>query len=170
MASLESFNPRFEPGEDGSGAQMGVQVWLDDKNITSDLRNEETAAAASKIASMPLVRQALLALQRDFQRLPGLIADGRDMGTVVFPDALLKVFLTASASVRAQRRAKQLKEQGISTTMSRLVQEIQERDTRDSTRSHAPLVAADDAITIDSSSLSIAQVISAILTELQSRS
>jgi len=166
IAALESFNPRFEPGE----AQSGVQVWLDDKNITNNLRSEETASAASKIASMPQVRQVLLASQRDFQRPPGLIADGRDMGTVVFPSAQLKVFLTATAEERAQRRAKQLKEQGISTTMSRLTQEIQERDTRDSTRSHAPLVAADDAITIDSSSMSIEQVVNTILAELETRS
>lgn len=166
LSALESFEPRFGPGS----PETGVQVWLDEQNITNDLRNEETAAAASKIASMPSVRQVLLALQRDFQRLPGLIADGRDMGTVVFPDAHLKVFLTATTEERAQRRSKQLKEQGITTTMQRLAQEIQERDTRDSTRAYAPLVAADDAISIDSSALSIAQVVSMILTELETRS
>ena len=165
LATFESFMPRFEPGN----PDVGVQVWLNAQNITSKLRNEETASAASKIASLQAVRQALLASQRDFQRAPGLVADGRDMGTVVFPHAKLKIFLTASAQERAQRRSKQLKEQGITTTMQRLTQEIQERDTRDSTRSHAPLVAADDAITIDSSTLSIEQVVSKILNELTNR-
>ncbi len=163
LATFESFNPRFEAGNPDDG----VQVWLNDQNITGKLRNEDTASAASKIASLPAVRQALLASQRDFQRPPGLIADGRDMGTVVFPDAKLKIFLTASAQERAQRRSKQLKEQGITTTMQRLTQEIQERDTRDSTRSHSPLVAADDAITIDCSELSIEQVVKLILSELK---
>jgi len=166
LASFESFRPRFE----SENPDIGVRVWLNEQNITNDLRNEETASAASKIASLPAVRQALLASQRDFQRPPGLIADGRDMGTVVFPDAKLKIFLTASAQERAQRRSKQLKEQGITTTMQRLTQEIQERDTRDSTRSHAPLVAADDAITIDSSALSVEQVVYIILSELEARS
>ena len=165
LATLESFRPRFETGN----PDIGVQVWLNEQNITDDLRNEETASAASKIASIQAVRQALLGSQRDFQRPQGLVADGRDMGTVVFPDAKLKIFLTASAEERAQRRSKQLKEQGITTTMQRLTQEIQERDTRDSTRSHAPLVAADDAITIDSSTLSIEQVVGSILSELKKR-
>ncbi|MEE9332708.1 MAG: (d)CMP kinase [Granulosicoccaceae bacterium] len=165
LATFESFAPRFEPGN----LDIGVQVWLNEQNITNDLRTENTASAASMIASLPAVRQALLASQRDFQRPPGLVADGRDMGTVVFPNAQLKVFLTASAQERAQRRSKQLKEQGITTTMQRLTQEIRERDTRDSTRSHAPLVAADDAITIDSSALSIEQVVSTILGEVSKR-
>ncbi len=163
LATFETFRPRFEPGN----SDIGVQVWLDEKNITNDLRNEETASVASKIASLQAVRQALLGSQRDFQRPPGLIADGRDMGTVVFPDAKLKIFLTASAEERARRRSKQLKEKGITTTMQRLTQEIQERDTRDMTRSHAPMVAADDAITIDSSTLSIEQVVSKILGEFE---
>jgi cytidylate kinase len=162
---LTTFEPRFGPGELGSG----VQAWLGQKNITAQLRNEETASAASKIASMPQVREALLASQRDFQRAPGLVADGRDMGTVVFPDAFLKVFLTASVNERAIRRAKQLKEQGITTTMQRLTQDIQDRDTRDSTRSAAPLVAAADALSIDSSNLGVDEVVWQILSEWDSR-
>ncbi len=166
LAALSTFAPEFKPGD----AKSGVQVWLSGQNITPDLRSEETASAASKIAVMPQVRERLLASQREFQRLPGLVADGRDMGTVVFPEALLKVFLTASVDERAQRRAKQLKEQGIPTTMQRLTKEIQDRDTRDSTRSHAPMVAADDALSIDSSGLSIQAVLDRILNEYKARS
>lgn len=165
LDSLSSFEPRYEPGELGSG----VQAWLGDKNITPQLRTEETGAAASKIASMPGVRAALLASQRDFQRPPGLVADGRDMGTVVFPDAYLKIFLTASVDERANRRAKQLKEQGIATTMQRLKQEIQDRDTRDSSRAAAPLVAAADALSIDSSNLGVNEVTWQILSEWKAR-
>ena len=165
LVALASFEPRFEPGKLGSG----VQAWLGGKNITADIRCEETAAAASVIASMPAVRQSLLASQRDFQRPPGLVADGRDMGTIVFPDAFLKVYLTASVEERAQRRAKQLKEQGITTTMQRLTQEIQNRDLRDSTRAVAPLVAASDALSIDSSTMRISEVVAKILSELEKR-
>ncbi|MEE9322056.1 MAG: (d)CMP kinase [Granulosicoccus sp.] len=147
---------RFNPTPDG------VDVYFGDENVTSQLRNESTAGAASRIAVMPGVRAELLDEQRSFRQLPGLIADGRDMGTIVFPDADLKVFLTASASERAKRRAKQLKDKGIDTTMASLLQEIEARDARDSTRKHAPLKAAEGALVIDSSELDIDQVIQRI--------
>jgi cytidylate kinase len=114
---------------------------------------------ASAVAALKPVRQALLQKQRDFRQLPGLVADGRDMGTVVFPDAGFKVFLTASAAVRAQRRHKQLKEKGLDVTLSRLTREIEERDERDRTRAEAPLRIADGALVIDSSDLGIDEVI-----------
>lgn len=140
----------------------GVEVYFGDENVTAQLRNESTAGAASRIAVMAGVRAELLDEQRSFRQPPGLIADGRDMGTIVFPDADLKVFLTASATVRAKRRAKQLKAKGIDTTMANLLQEIEARDVRDSTREHAPLKAAESALVIDSSELDIDQVIQRI--------
>jgi len=115
---------------------------------------------------MPAVRESLLDEQRSFRRAPGLVADGRDMGTVVFPDATLKVFLTASVEVRAHRRAKQLKEKGIETTMSAVIAEIDGRDKRDTSRQYAPLVAAHDALIIDSSDLSIRAVVEKITAKL----
>ena len=157
MGAIADMNARFESHPDG------VQVVLDDKNVTLDLRSEATAAAASKVAVMPRVRASLLDEQRSFRNEPGLVADGRDMGSVVFPDATLKVYLSASKEVRAQRRSKQLKDKGIQTTMSSLLQEISARDERDSSREHAPLVAAKDALIIDSSELSISAVVSQIL-------
>ncbi|MCL4139297.1 UNVERIFIED_CONTAM: hypothetical protein GTU68_026655 [Idotea baltica] len=126
---------------------------------------KQTAENASQIAVMPAVRQALLDEQRSFRQLPGLVADGRDMGTVVFPDAQLKVFLTASVEERAQRRSKQLKEKGIETTMTTLIAEIDARDKRDSTRDHAPLKAADGALYIDSSSIDIDGVVRLVVDE-----
>ena len=115
---------------------------------------------------MPAVRASLLDEQRSFRTSPGLVADGRDMGTVVFPDATLKVFLSASVEVRALRRAKQLKDKGIETTMPNLLQEIGARDERDSSREHSPLVAAHDALIIDSSDLSIRAVVGRIVAAL----
>lgn len=122
-------------------------------DISSAIRTEECGSAASRIAAIPEVREALLARQRAFCRAPGLIADGRDMGTVVFPDAPLKLFLTASPQERAKRRYKQLKEQGISVNLARLSVEISERDARDVNRSLSPLIPAADAIVIDSTDL-----------------
>ena len=124
---------------------------------------------ASKVAVLPAVRQALLQRQRDFVQAPGLVADGRDMGTVVFPDSPLKVFLTASAEERARRRYKQLKDKGDSVNLATLLKEIQERDRRDSEREHSPLKPADDAVLIDSSSLGIEQVFERVLTEVSAR-
>ena len=158
LAALDAFQATFEPQ-----GTNGVNVMIGDENVTDALRTQPIAEIASQIAVMPGVRKALLDEQRSFCQPPGLVADGRDMGTVVFPDATLKVFLTASVSERAIRRAKQLKEKGIETTMPELIGEIESRDERDSTRQHAPLVAADDALYIDSSSLSIGEVVEVIV-------
>ncbi len=160
MAAMESLQATFEPGPDG------VKAFLAGREITPQLRLETTGSAASKVAVMPAVRESLLDEQRSFRRAPGLVADGRDMGTVVFPDATLKVFLSASVEVRARRRAKQLKEKGIETTMASLLQEIGARDERDSSREHSPLVAAHDALIIDSSDLSIRAVVEKIAAQL----
>lgn len=138
-------------------------VWLDDEDISADIRTEEAGQAASRVAAQPAVRAALLAKQRAFQVDPGLVADGRDMGTIVFPEAELKVFLTASATERARRRHKQLSEKGITAILPALLREIEERDLRDRTRSVAPLVPAHDARTIDSTTQSIDDVVAIVL-------
>jgi len=124
---------------------------------------------ASRVAVLPAVREALLQRQRDFAQLPGLVADGRDMGTVVFPDAPLKVFLTASAEERARRRFMQLKEKGDSVNLAALLEEIRARDKRDSERQHAPLKAADDALLIDSSDLGIQDVFERVMAQAKAR-
>jgi cytidylate kinase len=160
MAAMESLKATFQPESDG------VKAFLNGRDVTPQLRLETTASAASKVAVMPMVRASLLDEQRSFRRSPGLVADGRDMGTVVFPDATLKVFLSASVEVRALRRAKQLKDKGIETTMANLLQEIGARDERDSSREHSPLVAAHDALIIDSSDLSIRAVVEKIAAAL----
>ena len=136
----------------------GNRIILEGEDVSDDIRTEEVGNAASQIASIPLVREALLRRQRAFRELPGLIADGRDMGTVVFPDANVKIFLTASAEVRAQRRYEQLKAAGRNVKLTRLLIDIEERDERDRNRKTAPLVAAIDALELDSSDLNIAQV------------
>ncbi|WP_027158187.1 (d)CMP kinase [Methylobacter luteus] len=138
-------------------------VKLDGEDITSQLGLESTGNAASVIAALPEVRRVLLQKQRDFRKMPGLVADGRDMGTVVFPDAEIKVFLTASATERAQRRYKQLIEKGIDANLSLLTNEIEERDRRDTERKTAPLAMASDALYIDSSDMTIDSVIEEIL-------
>ena len=141
--------------------ELGVK--LDGEDITSQLGLESTGNAASVIAALPEVRRVLLQKQRDFKKMPGLVADGRDMGTVVFPDAEIKVFLTASATERAQRRYKQLIEKGIDANLSLLTNEIEERDRRDTERKTAPLAMASDALYIDSSDMTIDSVIEEIL-------
>lgn len=138
-------------------------VFLNGENITSQLPLESTAKVASIVAAWPEVRRVLLQKQRDFKVLPGLVADGRDMGTVVFPEATIKVFLTASAEERALRRYKQLKEKGIDANLAQITCEIEERDRRDSERASAPLKIAEDAVLIDSSSMSIESVIAEVL-------
>ena len=158
LNALDHIQARFVPRK-----LEGVEVFLGDENVTPLLRTQETAEAASVIAVMQGVRVALLDEQRSFRQAPGLVADGRDMGTVVFPDATVKVFLTASVQERAQRRAKQLKEKGIETTMRTLVAEIESRDARDSNREYAPLKAADDAVIIDSSALSVEDVLTRVI-------
>ena len=135
-----------------------LEVLLEGCNVTTLIRSEQAGNAASKVAALPLVRSALLERQRDFRRLPGLVTDGRDMGTVVFPDASYKIFLNASAEVRGQRRYKQLKEKGIECNISDLITEISERDERDRNRTVAPLRPATDAIQLDSTSLGIESV------------
>jgi len=141
---------RFEPS---------FAVLLSGKDITSLLQNESCGNLASKIASLGDVRRVLLDKQREFRKKPGLVADGRDMGTIVFPDAPYKIFLTANADIRAQRRYKQLKEQGISVNLDRIKADLYERDSRDKMRANAPLIKADDAVYIDSSVLTIDQVV-----------
>ena len=122
------------------------RILLDGEDVTGAIRTETAGAAASRVAAMPPVRTALLERQRAFARPPGLVADGRDMGTVVFPDAALKIYLTASADERARRRHKQLKEKGLTVNLADLSQEIRERDRRDSSRPVAPLRPAEDAV------------------------
>ena len=135
-----------------------LEVLLEGWNVTTLIRSEQAGNAASKVAALPLVRSALLERQRDFRQLPGLVTDGRDMGTVVFPDASYKIFLNASAEVRAQRRHKQLKEKGIESNIPDLIDKISERDERDRKRTVAPLMPATDAIQLDSTSLGIENV------------
>jgi cytidylate kinase len=134
-------------------------VWLDGANVTGLIPTENCGAMASAVAALKPVRLALLQKQRDFRQVPGLVADGRDMGTVVFPDAEFKVFLTASAGVRAERRHKQLKEKGLDVNLARLTKDIEERDERDRTRAEAPLRIATGAVLVDSSDLSIDEVV-----------
>lgn len=149
---------RFEDRIDGD-----PHAWFGADDISDAIRTEEAGQAASRAAAQPAVRAALLERQRDFQQAPGLVADGRDMGTIVFPQAELKVFLTASAEERARRRHKQLSEKGIEAILRALLREIEERDLRDRTRSVAPLVPAADARTIDSTSQSIDAVVATVL-------
>ncbi|HNE60225.1 MAG TPA: (d)CMP kinase, partial [Ottowia sp.] len=144
-------------------------VWLADQDVTDAIRTEAAGMDASRVSALPAVRQALLALQRDFARLPGLVADGRDMGTVVFPDARLKVFLTADAAQRAERRYKQLISKGISANIDSLRADLEARDARDRDRAAAPLKAAPDALLLDNSLLSIAQSVEQVLSWWQAR-
>jgi cytidylate kinase len=139
------------------------RVLLDGQDVTSELRSEEAGQGASRVAAWPEVRAALLDLQRSFARPPGLVADGRDMGTVVFPDAVLKIFLTATAEERARRRYKQLKDKGSDVSLAALSREIAERDQRDTTRAVSPLKPAPDAHVIDSTGLTVAEVVDRVL-------
>lgn len=141
----------------------GVRVWLGDSDVTTVIRTEAGGRGASEVAVHVEAREALLLRQRELARLPGLIADGRDMGTVVFPDAPLKIFLTASAEARAERRLLQLQGMGESVSLARLLADIEERDRRDESRSVSPLVPAEDATVIDSSLLSPEDVLDTAL-------
>lgn len=152
---------RFEPTSDG------VQVILSGDDVTREIRTEEVGSMASQVAALPAVRAALLQRQRDFQQVPGLIADGRDMGTVVFPNADVKIFLTASAEERGQRRYKQLIEKGFNASLPALIEDIRTRDERDSNRAVAPLKPAQDAYEIDSTSMSIEEVCQTVLRLVQ---
>lgn len=148
-----ALDPRFAAGE----------IFLGDVEVTAAIRAEAIGNLASSIAAFPGLRTALLDRQRAFAQAPGLVADGRDMGTVVFPDAPLKIFLVADVAARADRRYKQLIEKGIPANLPVLLRELQERDARDANRSTAPLAAAPDAITIDSSHLDLASVVERVL-------
>ena len=143
-----------------------LRVLVNGSDATHELRTETAGAAASAIAAIPAVRAALKDRQRDFRQAPGLVADGRDMGTVIFPDAFYKVFLTASADERAERRYKQLNDKGVSVTLAGLLREILARDARDASRAVAPLRPADDAVHIDTTGLGIDEVVDRVLAQL----
>ena len=147
----------------GSAASGDEQILLEGDDVSFDIRTEEAGSGASRIAPLNPVREALLELQRSFRKAPGLVADGRDMGTNVFADAGLKVFLTASAEERAKRRHKQLKDKGIDVSLAALSRDIEDRDRRDTERSVAPLRPADDARQLDSSGQSIEAVTNIVL-------
>ena len=153
----------IDSSQSDGGNTQELQIILEGQVVGAELRTETTGNAASKVAAMPKVREALFQRQRDFQQQPGLVADGRDMGTTIFPEAKAKVFLTASAEERAQRRYKQLKLKGIDGNLAALLKDINERDERDSQRSASPLKPADDAVQIDTSNLSIEQVVEQVL-------
>ncbi len=144
------------------------QVLMDGEDVSTAIRTETAGNAASKVAAVPEVREALLQWQRDYAREPGLVADGRDMGSVVFPDAEVKIFLTASAEERAERRYKQLKEKGLDVSLASLVTEIRERDERDQNRSVAPLKAPAAALEVESTALSIEEVLDRVLDRVRS--
>jgi cytidylate kinase len=138
-------------------------IIMDGRDVGGAIRSEEISAAASTIAVLPKVRQALLERQRAFRQPPGLVAEGRDMGTVVFPDAVLKIYLTASAEVRAERRHKQLMEKGMSASINTLLQEIRSRDTRDSERALAPLQKSAEAIELDTTDMTVEAAVTRVL-------
>lgn len=148
---------RFEPTD------KGLTVYLRNQDVTEDIREESIGMKASKIAAMQGVRAALLERQRAFEQAPGLVADGRDMGTTVFPDAKLKVFMTASCEERAKRRYNQLKQKGISASLPDLVADLKARDEQDANRAVSPLKPADDAIMLDTTEMTIEQVTSKVL-------
>jgi 3-phosphoshikimate 1-carboxyvinyltransferase len=152
-ALAEQLDARFERGE----------VYLGGRRVTDDIRTEACSAASSRVAAVPGVRQALLARQRAFRRPPGLVADGRDMGSVVFPDARLKVFLTAGAEARAERRYNQLKDKGIPASIHALLLDLRERDTRDAERAAAPLRAAPDARPLDTTRMTALEAAAVVL-------
>ena len=154
----ERFNIRF--GSTESGEEL---VWLDEEDVTRAIRTEQAGNDASKVAALGSVRAALLERQRGFAVPPGLVADGRDMGTVVFPQAKPKIFLTASAEERALRRYKQLKEKGVAANLAALSLEIAERDQRDTSRASSPLVASADATMLDTTGMSVADVVERVL-------
>jgi 3-phosphoshikimate 1-carboxyvinyltransferase len=141
----------------------GDRIFLSGQDVTDDVRSEACGVRASEVARLPAVRKALFERQRAFRRPPGLVADGRDMGTIVFPEAALKVFLTASLEVRARRRHKQLIDKGIHASLAPLSRDLAERDARDAARPVAPLVAAPDAVQLDSSDLTIDEVVGRVL-------
>ena len=146
-----------------------IRIWVEGRDITGAIRSEEGGRFASIYAAIPEVRQALLARQRETRRAPGLVADGRDLGSVVFPDAVLKIFLTATPKIRAERRYKQLKDKGFDVNLSRLENEIAARDYQDTHRTVSPLMPASDAVEIDTSEITREQVLDEILNLLRAR-
>lgn len=158
LGIANTLNLRFVVADDSD-----VKVLLDGVEVTKELRTEQTGQNASKIAALPMVRSVLLERQREFARLPGLVTDGRDMGTVVFPNAILKIYLYASEAERAKRRYLQLQDKGINVSLEQVAKELAERDARDMARQHAPLKPAEDAVLVDTTGLSIAQVFANIL-------
>jgi cytidylate kinase len=172
LTALAALNRGLSPEDEPAVARVaetldvrfeGPHVYLEGVDVGHDIRREEVGNFASRVAAFPGVRQALLERQRAFRLPPGLVADGRDMGTVVFPDAPLKVFLVADVVARAQRRCKQLIEKGISANLDDLLRDMRERDARDMGRTTAPLAPAADAHVLDSSDLTIAETVQAIL-------
>ena len=155
----------FKSSQDGKE----TRVILEGEDVTGSIRNEKVGAVASKVASLPRVREALLRRQRAFKEAPGLVADGRDMGTVVFPSAEVKIFLTASAEERAKRRYLQLKDSDPTVKIEHLLADIQARDERDSNRSVSPLVAAEDALEIDSTTMNIDEVVDTVCRYMQEK-
>ncbi|AHK15499.1 MAG: (d)CMP kinase [Alcanivorax sp.] len=151
----------FEP------TPVGVRVILEGDDVTDTIRTEEVGSLASQVAALPAVRAALLQRQRDFREAPGVIADGRDMGTVVFTDATVKIFLTASAEERGRRRYEQLRQKGFNASLPALIEDIRARDERDSTRAVAPLRPAEDALLIDSTSRSIDEVCELVMNQVR---
>lgn len=172
-------DPADEAGHARLAAAMDVRfgstpageecVWLDGDDVTAAIRSETAGGMASRVAAYQAVRATLVDRQRRFASPPGLVADGRDMGSVIFPDAGLKVFLTASADERARRRYKQLKDKGLDVSLAALSREIAERDLRDTTRAVAPLKATDDAILLDSTSLGVDEVVARVLSLARER-
>lgn len=152
-----------------SDAESEVQIFLEGEEVTKAIRAEDVGLDASKVAAIQPVRTALLSRQRDFAQQPGLIADGRDMGTVVFPEALLKIYLDASAEERAQRRYKQLIDKGVGASLEDILQDLRARDDRDMNRSASPLKPAEDAIRLDSTSMTIDEVLAGVLEEARHR-
>lgn len=154
----------FEQRPDGS-----EQIFLNGRDVTDAVRSEACGSRASELATIPAVRKGLEEQQRRFRQFPGLVADGRDMGTAIFPDAGLKIFLTASAEVRAQRRYKQLKQKGLNANLRALLRDIAARDQRDETRRASPLRAAPDAVLVDTTALSVEEVVAKVLDLVRTR-
>lgn len=144
-----------------------TRIFLVDEDVTDAIRHESVSMNASLVAAYPMVRAALLQRQKDFAQAPGLVADGRDMGTTVFPLAQVKIFLTASAEARAERRYKQLTQKGVAVDMAALIKDIKDRDDRDTQRATSPLKPADDAVVLDSTSMTIEQVLNTILAQVR---
>jgi cytidylate kinase len=183
LVALSALKKHIDLGDEPQLAQLAVQldaafiprdegkteIRLDGENVTDAIRTEDCGCAASRVAAHPSVRRALLERQRNFLTPPGLVADGRDMGTVVFNTAPLKIFLTASPEIRAQRRFNQLKEKNIDANLPCLVRDIAERDARDMGRDDAPLKPADDAVIVDTDNMDIDEVVSHVLDIIKER-